>query len=68
MDFAQPMSFDPLGSDALEMIERALHAELQRRAFSRKSEEAEALAAEVIAAYHAGVRDDLGLSIVAGLA
>ncbi|WP_234705274.1 MULTISPECIES: hypothetical protein [Sinorhizobium] len=28
MDFAQPLSVDPLGSDALEMMERALHAEL----------------------------------------
>ncbi|WP_234879352.1 hypothetical protein [Sinorhizobium americanum] len=41
-------------------------AELQKRALSRKSEEAEALIAELIAAYQAGVRDDLGL-IVAGL-
>ncbi|WFU50739.1 hypothetical protein [Sinorhizobium terangae] len=49
------------------MIGRAFQDELQRRALSRKSEEAEALAAKLINAYQAGIRDDLGLSIVAGL-
>ncbi|WP_026187679.1 hypothetical protein [Ensifer sp. BR816] len=67
MDFTRPLSFDPLGSEELEMIESALHLELQRRALSRKSEEAEALAAKLIAAYQAGIRDDFGLTIVAGL-
>ncbi|PDT34924.1 hypothetical protein CO656_26785 [Sinorhizobium sp. FG01] len=33
MDFAQPLSFDPLGSDALEMIERALHGALGNECF-----------------------------------
>ncbi|WP_158665416.1 hypothetical protein [Sinorhizobium fredii] len=51
----------------MDMIERALHAELQRRTVSTKSQETEALAAKLIAAYQAGVRDDFGLSIVAGL-
>ncbi|ACP21614.1 conserved hypothetical protein (plasmid) [Sinorhizobium fredii NGR234] len=49
------------------MIGRAFQDELQRRALSRQTEEAEALAAKLINACQAGVRDDLGLSIVAGL-
>ncbi|AFL50238.1 hypothetical protein USDA257_c16490 [Sinorhizobium fredii USDA 257] len=49
------------------MIGKAFQDELQRRALPRKSEEAEALAAKLINAYQSGIRDDLGLSIVAGL-
>jgi hypothetical protein len=67
MNSAQILSFDPIGPDELEMIGKAFQDELQRRALSRKSEEAEALAAKLINAYQTGVRDDLGLSIVAGL-
>ncbi|MDK1387996.1 hypothetical protein QN224_21515 [Sinorhizobium sp. 8-89] len=67
MNSAQTVSFDPIGPDELEMIGKAFQAELQRRALSRKSEEAEALAAKLINAYQTGIRDDLGLSIVAGL-
>lgn len=60
-------TFDPIGPDELDMIGKAFQDELQRRALSRKSDEAEALAAKLIDAYQAGIRDDLGLSIVAGL-
>ena len=67
MNSAQTMSFDPIGPDELDMIGKAFQDELQRRALSRKSEEAEALAAKLINAYQAGIRDGLGLSIVAGL-
>ncbi|ASY73450.1 hypothetical protein N181_24755 [Sinorhizobium fredii USDA 205] len=67
MHSAQTLSFDPIGPDELEMIGKAFEDELHRRALSRKSEEAEALAAKLINAYQAGIRDDLGLSIVAGL-
>ncbi|MCG5487161.1 MAG: hypothetical protein KK482_26350 [Sinorhizobium meliloti] len=67
MNSAQTMSFDPIGPDELDMIGKAFEDELQRRALSRKSEEAEALAAKLINAYQAGIRDSLGLSIVAGL-
>ncbi|WP_026621462.1 hypothetical protein M728_005869 (plasmid) [Ensifer sp. WSM1721] len=67
MSLAQTMSFNPIGPDELEMIGKAFQDELQRRALSRKSEEAEALAADLISAYQTGIRDDLGLSIVAGL-
>ncbi|APG86397.1 MULTISPECIES: hypothetical protein [Sinorhizobium] len=67
MNPAQNLSFDPIGPDEFEMIGKAFQDELQRRALSRKSDEAEALAAKLINAYQAGVRDDLGLSIVAGL-
>ncbi|MDK1376493.1 MULTISPECIES: hypothetical protein [unclassified Sinorhizobium] len=67
MNSVQTLSFDPIGPDELEMIGKAFQDELQRRALSRKSEEAEALAAKLINAYQAGIRDDLGLSIVAGL-
>ncbi|MCM5692994.1 hypothetical protein CN233_09590 [Sinorhizobium meliloti] len=64
---AQTSSFDPIGPDELETIGKAFLDELQRRALPRKSEEAEALAAKLINAYQSGIRDDLGLSIVAGL-
>ncbi len=67
MNSAQAVSFDPIGPDELAMIGKAFHDELQRRALSRRSEEAEALAAKLINAYQAGIRDDLGLRIVAGL-
>ncbi|APG88004.1 hypothetical protein [Sinorhizobium americanum] len=67
MNSAHTLSFDPIGPAELEMIGKAFQDELQRRALSRKSEEAEALAAKLIKAYQAGIRDDLGLSIVAGL-
>jgi hypothetical protein len=67
MSSAQTLSFDPIGPDELKMIGKAFQDELQRRALSRKSEKAEALAAKLINDYQAGVRDDLGLSIVAGL-
>ncbi|MEY9165847.1 hypothetical protein ABIE78_003966 [Sinorhizobium fredii] len=67
MNSAQTLSFDPIGPDELAMIGKAFQDELQRRALPRKSEEAEALAAKLINAYQSGIRDDLGLSIVAGL-
>lgn len=60
-------TFAPIGPDELEMIGKAFKDELERRALPRRSEEAEALATKLINAYQAGVRDDLGLSIVAGL-
>ncbi len=64
---AQTLCFDPIGPDELEMIGKTFQDELQRRALSRKSEDAEALAAKLINAYQTGIRDNLGLSIVAGL-
>lgn len=67
MNSAETLSFDPIGPDELAIIGRAFHDELQRRALPPKSEEAEALAAKLINAYQSGIRDDLGLSIVAGL-
>ncbi|WP_331375621.1 hypothetical protein [Sinorhizobium chiapasense] len=67
MNSGQTLSFDPIGPDELDLIGRAFQHELERRALSRKSKEAEALAAKLINAYQAGIRDDLGLSIVAGL-
>ncbi|ODR88776.1 hypothetical protein [Sinorhizobium alkalisoli] len=67
MIFAQSSSFDPIGPDELAMIGKAFQDELQTRALSRKSGEAEALAAKLINAYQPGIRDDLGLRIVAGL-
>ncbi|ASY65293.1 hypothetical protein SJ05684_b43110 (plasmid) [Sinorhizobium sojae CCBAU 05684] len=67
MNSAQTCSFDPIGPDELAMIGKAFQDELQMRALSRQSEEAEALAAKLINAYQVGVRDDLGLRIVAGL-
>jgi len=67
MNSAQTLSFDPIGPDEFEMIGRAFRDELQRRALSRKSDEAEALAAKLINAYQAGIRDDRGLRIIAGL-
>ncbi|MHC2259509.1 hypothetical protein ACVIVC_001280 [Sinorhizobium meliloti] len=67
MKSAQTSSFDSIGPDELETIGKAFLHELQSRALPRKSEEAEALAAKLINAYQSGVRDNLGLSIVAGL-
>ncbi|MCZ4093524.1 hypothetical protein [Sinorhizobium psoraleae] len=63
----QTLSFDPIGPDEFEMIGKTFQDEPQKRALSRKSEEAEALAAKLINAYQPGISDDLGLSIVAGL-
>ncbi|POH34995.1 MULTISPECIES: hypothetical protein [Sinorhizobium] len=48
MNSAQTLSFDPIGPDEFEKIGRAFKDELQRRALSRKSDEAEALAAKLI--------------------
>jgi hypothetical protein len=67
MNSAQTLSFDQIEPDEVEIIGKVFQDELQRRALSRKSEEAEALAAKLITAYQAGIRDNLGLSIVAGL-
>lgn len=44
MNSAQPISFDPIGPDELDMTGKAFQDdELQRRALSRNSEDAEAL-------------------------
>lgn len=67
MNSAQVFSFDPIRPAELAMIGKAFQDELQMRALPRQSGEAETLAARLISAYQAGIRDDLGLRIVAGL-
>ncbi|PDT44721.1 hypothetical protein [Sinorhizobium fredii] len=57
--------FDPIGPDELKMIERIFRSELQLRALPLKSEQAQVLAAKLIEAYQAGIRDTTGLAAAA---
>lgn len=47
-ELSSNLEFRSIGPDELDMIGKAFQDELQRRALSRKSEEAEALAAKLI--------------------
>lgn len=62
---AQDINFDPIGPMELQLIDKVFQVELQVRGVSRKSDEAEALAASLIQAYQSGIRDAHALSALA---
>ncbi|MCA1494521.1 hypothetical protein [Sinorhizobium alkalisoli] len=65
MTAAQDFTFDPIGPNELELIDKIFQVELQVRRISRKCAEAEALAARLIHAYQSGIRNADALSALA---
>lgn len=62
---AQDFTFDPIGPNELELIDRIFQVELQVRTISRECDEAEVLAARLIHAYQCGVRNADALGALA---
>ncbi|MEY9100468.1 hypothetical protein ABIA24_003377 [Sinorhizobium fredii] len=62
MQFDRSFSADLIGPDELDMLDFVFKSELRKRRLSRRSEEAERLAAKLIGLYQSGLRDAPELS------
>nr|WP_139812673.1 hypothetical protein [Ensifer aridi] len=62
MQFDRSFSADLIGPDELDMLDFVFRSELRKRRLSRRSQEAERLAARLISLYQSGLRDAHALS------